>query len=200
MNMKIDPDNQFLWQVNHHRMEGETIRDSVLHLAGRLDRTMGGREIPLEESNSSRRRSIYFRHGHERQVEFIETFDGANVLECYRRNTTIVPQQALALSNNVVVREQSRRVARQLSDVATSDTVFVQQAFRHLLSRESTNAEVTRCLTFLRTQAELIEQGDLTYIEGAPPALVQAALDPLLCARQGLVHVLMNHNDFVTLR
>jgi hypothetical protein len=199
-NSKTDPDNRLLWRMNHRRMEGETIRDSVLHLAGELDRAMGGREIPLEQSDTSRRRSIYFRHGHERQVEFLRTFDGASVLECYRRNNTIVPQQALALANSVVIREQSRLIAQRLSTIATRDSTFVQRSFRHLLSREPTEAEQVHCLTFLKSQATLIARGGLTYNEDAPQAKVAAATDPDLRAREGLVHVLLNHNDFVTVR
>jgi hypothetical protein len=199
-NSQTDPDNRLLWRMNHRRMEGETIRDSVLYLARRLDQTMGGREIPLEQSDSSHRRSVYFRHGHERQVEFLRTFDGASVLECYRRNNTISPQQALALSNSVVIREQSRRLARQMSTFTTNDPSFVRQAFRLLLGRDPSEAEQVHCLAFLKSQTVLIVEGGLTYNDDAPPANVAAATDPSLRAREGLVHVLLNHNDFITVR
>ena len=51
-------------------------------------------------------------------VDFsVPTFvDGASVLECYRRNSTIVPQQALALSNSVLIRGQARVIAGRRAD------------------------------------------------------------------------------------
>jgi hypothetical protein len=41
-------------------MEAEVVRDSVLHLAGSLDLTIGGRPIPNAEAEKSKRRSLYF--------------------------------------------------------------------------------------------------------------------------------------------
>lgn len=199
-NSQLDPDNKRLWKMNHRRMEGETIRDSVLHLAGTLDTTLGGREIPLDESDASLRRSIYFRHGHERQVEFLKMFDGASVLECYRRNSTIVPQQALALSNSVVIREQSRLLAAKLGSETQTDREFTQAVFVHLLSRQPSEIELDRCAKFLGQQTELLRTGGLTYDPSAPESKAKPAEDPKRRAREGLVHVLFNHNDFVTIR
>src|SRR5262249_22372212 len=44
-NAGIDEDNRWLWRMNARRMEAEIIRDSVLAVAGRLDRTFGGAEL-----------------------------------------------------------------------------------------------------------------------------------------------------------
>ena len=44
-NARIDPDNHYLWRMNVKRMEAEVIRDTLLHLAGRLD-TQHGRARP----------------------------------------------------------------------------------------------------------------------------------------------------------
>lgn len=202
-NIEHDPDNQLLWKMNSRRLEGEVVRDSVLSLAGSLDLTQGGPEIALDQSQVSRRRSLYFRHGHERQVPFLATFDGANVMDCYRRNVTIVPQQALALSNDLVVREQSRSYAAQLTDELSSQPhsrMFIDEAFKRILCRKPSNLEMEYCQNFLIEQARLIESGKLTYPDQAPDSLKAAANDSVLRARQSLVHVLFNHNDFVTIR
>ena len=37
----IDGDNRYLWRMNRRRLEAEAYRDSVLQLAGLLDRRMG---------------------------------------------------------------------------------------------------------------------------------------------------------------
>ena len=39
-------------------------------------------------------------HSHNEHNKFLSAFDDANVLECYRRAESIVPQQALALENS----------------------------------------------------------------------------------------------------
>jgi hypothetical protein len=44
--------------MNSRRAEAEVIRDSILHVAGNLDRSLGGSEIPLTEAETSRRRSF----------------------------------------------------------------------------------------------------------------------------------------------
>jgi hypothetical protein len=181
-NAAIDPENRWLWRMNSRRAEAEVIRDSVLHVAGNLDRSLGGPEIPLDQGETSRRRSLYFRHAHERQIPFLEAFDGADVTECYRRSVTVVPQQALALANSALPYEQSRELARKLAadGAGVTDAAFVRLAFEHLLTRPPTAAERDRCLGFLKEQGE------------------QAEADSV--RRASLLHALMNHNDFLTIR
>jgi hypothetical protein len=41
-NAKIDPDNKYVWRWNRRRLEGESIRDSVLAVSGALNLKMGG--------------------------------------------------------------------------------------------------------------------------------------------------------------
>ena len=41
-NLAIDPDNRYFWRMNPRRMEAEVVRDNLLHVAGRLDPTLGG--------------------------------------------------------------------------------------------------------------------------------------------------------------
>jgi hypothetical protein len=54
---------------------------------------------------------------------------------------------------------------------------------------------------FLSEQTALLTSGKkLTASEGAPASPVHPAADPVQRARENLVHVLMNHHDFVTIR
>ncbi|MGH7222224.1 MAG: DUF1553 domain-containing protein, partial [Gemmataceae bacterium] len=202
-NIIRDRDNRYLWRMNVRRMEGEVVRDSMLYVAGQLDRTMGGPDIDHHLGLSSRRRSLYFRHAAEKQMEFLNLFDAASVNECYRRSESIVPQQALALANSSLALSQSRLLARALSQqVATTDSsLFVRAGFEQVLSRPPTEQELTACQKFLRDQAALLaERKKLTTLLGTPASPVPPATDPVQRAREGLIHVLMNHNDFVTIR
>jgi hypothetical protein len=170
--------------MNDRRLEAEAIRDSILHVAGNLDTTMGGPEIPLTEGDTSRRRGIYFRHAHERQTKFLSAFDGASALECYRRATTVVPQQALAMFNSPLPREQARLLAEQLTKetakLADADNAFIAAAFEAVLGRPPSSAELERCQRFLAEQGKIVA-------------------DPMR-GRENLVHSLFNHSDFVTVR
>src|SRR5207247_7505842 len=38
----VDAPNALLWRMNRPQLEAEAVRDAVLAVAGRLDRTMGG--------------------------------------------------------------------------------------------------------------------------------------------------------------
>ncbi|HTU21550.1 MAG TPA: DUF1553 domain-containing protein [Gemmataceae bacterium] len=202
-NLDHDRDNRYLWRMNVRRMEGEVVRDSLLYVAGQLDGTMGEPDIDHHLGLTSRRRSLYFRHAAEKQMELLTLFDAASVNECYRRSESIVPQQALALSNSSLALAQSRLLARSLSQqVGTGDSsAFVKAAFEQVLTRLPTEQELTACQKFLRDQAALLaESKKMTTSPGTSISSVPPAADPVQRAREGLIHVLLNHNDFVTIR
>ena len=97
---RIDPENRGYWHFPAARMEAEEVRDSLLHVAGGLDPTLGGPDIDLDQGLTSRRRSLYFTHHGEARMPFLELFDAPDACDAYRRTTSVVPQQALALVNN----------------------------------------------------------------------------------------------------
>src|SRR5207249_903423 len=99
-NLKDDAENHLYWRMNSQRMESQVVRDSLLHLAGELDLTRGGPSIETPMQEASKRRSLYFFHSAIERNKFLSTFDEADPLDCYRRRTSIIPQQALALSNS----------------------------------------------------------------------------------------------------
>jgi hypothetical protein len=42
---RLDPDNLLLGRMNRIRLEGEIIRDALLTVSGRLNRTVGGASV-----------------------------------------------------------------------------------------------------------------------------------------------------------
>jgi hypothetical protein len=205
-NIEIDPDNHWLWRMNLRRLEAEAVRDATLAAAGNLDLTEGGPDIDHETGQTSRRRSIYFRHAYEKKMKFLELFDVASENECYRRSESIIPQQALAMANSPIALTQARLLARSLSeeiasDDASSRETFIQLAFEQVLAREPTDDEMNTCREFLTQQTELLSDGaSLTAFTAGGAPQVAPSQDPKMRARENLVHVLLNHNDFVTLR
>ena len=200
-NSEIDADNRYLWRQNVRRLDAEVIRDSVLHVADHLDLTQGGPESDFTQGEQIPRRSLYFRHAYEKQMPMLVLFDTASPNECYRRSESIIPQQALALSNSKLTLESARRLASSLGTADSSSEEFIQQAFRRILSRTPTLKETETCLSFLETQAErLADPSKLTTFSAGGKTEVKPSDAPAARARENLVHVLMNHNDFVTVR
>jgi hypothetical protein len=190
-------------------MEAEVVRDSLLHVAGQLDLTMGGPDLDHESGLTVPRRSVYFRHASEKQMTLLVLFDTASVSECYRRGESIAPQQALALVNSSLALAQARTLAGRLwkevqaggAPDANPDEAFVRAAFDQLLCRQASNAECSECLAFLKAQAAALENpGRLSRFDSTEKNAVAPAADPRQRARENLVHVLLNHNDFVTIR
>ncbi len=179
---KIDPDNTYLWRAPSRRMEAELVRDNILYATNQLDAAMGGPDIDQNLGLVSRRRSIYLRIAPEKEVEFLKLFDSANPNECYERRPTVVPQQALAMSNSELIINHSRTLAAELSKQAgTDDQKFINLAFVQILSRPPTAEELSLC------SRALAAHPTTRPADSARP-------------RQNLVLVLFNHNDFVTIR
>jgi hypothetical protein len=188
--LKTDPDNQFLWRREPVRLEAQVVRDCILSLAGTLDATTGGPSIPAGEQSKSRRRSVYFWHSDIDRNLFLTTFDDADVKECYRRDQSIVPQQALALSNAAIVHDSATTIAERIISAGTtagagmSDEAFLDRAFVMLLDRRPSADERAACSAAIGKWRALGKPAGA----GADPALVH------------MVWALLNHNDFVTLR
>jgi hypothetical protein len=201
-NLSIDPENVYLWRMNPRRMEAETVRDSLLQLAGRLDTTRGGPELDEETGETCFRRSIYFRHAVDLQMTFLKLFDGASPMECYQRGESVVPQQALALVNSKLSAAMAEALAVKLSDDERnrSGAAFTRAAFESVLNRDPTPRELIECQEFLHAQAELVKS-PVRLTQWKPDASgVKTQAEPELRARVDLVHALFSHNDFVTIR
>jgi len=197
-NTKIDRDNKYLWRYPPHRLEAEAVRDCVFHVAGKLDLTRGGPDIDYTLGLKTPRRSLYFRHAAEKQMEFLQLFDAANVTECYERQHSIVPQQALAMMNSEVALKHARILARSIAAKSNEPDAFTVAAFEHILSRGPTDAERAECTTFLDSQTKANQATKLSGGNVADGS--QASNDAAQRARENLVHALMNHHEFVTIR
>lgn len=142
--------------------------------------------MPPAAQEESTRRSLYFYHSNNDRNIFLTTFDGAAVKECYRREQSIGPQQALALSNSRLVQDASRKIADRLTqpapgEPAVDDVDFVRRAWLELLAIRASETEVAACVKALAQWRPL---------DPADPA----------SARAHLIWTLLNHTDFVTLR
>jgi len=174
VNRERDPENHYLWRMNPVRLDAQILRDSLLHLSARLDPRLGGPTLDAKSGDKLLRRSLYFNQTRDESNIFLEMFDNANVLDCYRRAESIVPQQALALMNAQTSLSSAEVIARRLDQ--PTDEAFVRTAFQSLLCSTPGPEELQTCLEALK---EL----------GAPEK-----------ARLAFIHTLLNHHDFITVR
>ena len=198
--LAVDPDNRHLWRRTPVRLDAEVVRDSILAHSGSLDLTMGGPPVLAAQQDTSLRRSLYFFHSNNERNMFLTTFDGPAAKECYQRDQSIVPQQALALSNSGLVHEASQRIAARLSrpvagaadgpaaadavvaGAVVDDLEFIRRAWMVLVAIHPGEAEVAACRRALAEWRRL------------EPSVSEVAV------RAHLVWSLINHNDFVTQR
>ncbi len=163
------------------------VRDSLISLAGELDIQVGGPSIPASDEKS-RRRSLYFVHSHNEHHKLLSAFDDANVLDCYRRGESIVPQQALALENSRLAMEMVDRIVSRLQALnpTANDREFGRLAFVAILADEPSEDE-QKWIEVMMTKIRALTS-DVNSVQATNQA------------RTGLVRGLVNHNDFITIR
>lgn len=165
---RIDPGNELLTRAHRRRLPAEAIRDAMLFVSGRLDKTPGG--SPVEglgvlvtqnkagakefKRQASLRRSMYLPIIRNELPPLLTTFDFADPdLVVGRRSTTNVPTQSLLLMNSPFVMDCSDSTAKQLlySEAAVADpAIAVRQAYRSVLSRPPTEREIQQAVQFLQ--------------------------------------------------
>lgn len=176
-----DPENKLWWRRLPIRIESQLVRDSLLSLAGTLDPTVGGPSVLPGEQATSLRRSLYFFHSNNERNLFLTTFDEALVKDCYRREQSVVPQQALALSNSKLALDTAEKIAGRLNEKYADESAFVQAAFRLIIGVNPNRDEMAASMAALESWRGIPGESEKS-------------------ARSNLVWVLINHNDFVTLR
>ncbi len=180
---QIDTENQWYWRMNTGRMEVEVVRDSLIELAGKIDPTMGGQELENKDIFTTWRRTIYYSCQPEEdgKSQLGMLFDGPDASDCYRRTRTVIPQQSLALTNSPLVHELSPLIAKRIETSwkrfePIPNDAFVIEAFRTILNRAPTAEEQALCEEYVSRNPDTQSQ------------------------RVSLVRVLLNHNDFITIR
>ncbi|MBM83625.1 MAG: hypothetical protein CMJ78_23960 [Planctomycetaceae bacterium] len=191
----IDSNNEYYWRRLPMRMDAQVIRDSLLYLSSAMNSSMGGPSIKPTPKDNMFRRSLYFLHSRDDRAKFLAMFDDADIMNCYRRSESIVPQQALALSNSELSLTLAARISEQLAgeiiaripaEDGRRNREFVDRAIATILCRRPTAEEHALCLEALAEFTKLLTE--------------QKASQPELNARVNLVHALLNHNDFITIR
>ncbi|HUE69771.1 MAG TPA: DUF1549 domain-containing protein [Pirellulaceae bacterium] len=156
----IDADNRLLWRANRRRLEAEAIRDSVLLVSGKLDKSMGGPsfqdfvidkpehsphyEYHLHDPDDpkSHRRSIYRFIVRSQQQPFMTTLDCADPsMQVDKRNESLSALQALALLNNGFMVTMAKHYSARLDARGGDLPAKVERAVYECLGRPATAEE-----------------------------------------------------------
>lgn len=190
-----DPSGRLFSRWVPRRMEAEAIRDAMLHVSGKLDRTLGGSLLTVKNRAyffdhtskdltryDSPRRSIYLPVVRNNIYEVMQLFDGtdASVSNGNRAITTIATQ-ALFFMNSPLMLECSKGLADRVIREQHERSKQVEALYQISLSRSPTIEEARQGEAFLE---EAASQAGLNHQE----------------ALSALAQVLLSTNEFVTIR
>jgi hypothetical protein len=199
--MEVDPGNRLLHHYPARRMEAESIRDSILATSGRLDRTQFGMSIPPAREkddpyhrlfrgplDGKGRRSVYIKCVLMESPAFLGAFNmPGGKITTGRRDTTNVPEQALALLNDPFVLQQAGEWSHRLVERKDETVVTrIDGLFRAALGRGPTSDERDRFEAFVLEVAKLQQKPEADIL--ASEALWQ-----------DVAHAIFNLREFVTI-
>ncbi len=111
---KADPDNRLVGRFNRQRLEAEAIRDTLLAVSGKLDRTMGGVST---RDFSSPRRTLYIMSVRSDRSGYAPLFDTADPTSSVdRRVISTVAPQALFLNEQLICGNTGEGAGRTSKD------------------------------------------------------------------------------------
>ncbi|WP_395137725.1 PSD1 and planctomycete cytochrome C domain-containing protein [Armatimonas sp.] len=199
---KLDPANTLLWRQRRQRLEGESIRDSILAVSGQLNLQMSGPSIYPRVSgevlatgsthkwgsspeDQQRRRTVYVFQRRSLSLPMTEVFDGPDMVNtCPKRQSTTIAPQALAMFNGEFGWEQARHFAERVAKEAGSDSAAqITLAYRLALVRKPTPTQLAQATAFLAKKAELHRD--------------EKKASPQQAALADFCHVLFNTNEFL---
>jgi uncharacterized protein DUF1553/uncharacterized protein DUF1549/cytochrome c len=193
----VDPEDRLLWRYPYRRLDVEAIRDSMLAVAGNLNRQMYGPAVYLPipaaaiEAHTDKqaawqlsaepqiaRRTVYAFVKRTLLVPMLETLDFCDTTQSTdRRAITSVAPQALTLFNGEFVSRQAEQFAQRLAREADSGiNRQIRLAFQLALAREPAADEARAMQQFFEREAAATDR---------QAALVQVC------------RVILNLNEFV---
>lgn len=164
--MAIDGACDLLWRFPPRRLEAESIRDSILSVAGTLDHQVGGKgfdgfEVEMENVRhffpkstygpADWRRMVYMTKVRQERDSVFGAFDCPDASQVIdRRSRSTTPLQSLNLLNSSFVLQQAALMARSLESEASRKSVSpVVIAYQRAYSRSASPEEVQSARSFV---------------------------------------------------
>ncbi len=201
----IDPANDLLWRMRLRRLESEAVRDTILAVSAKLDRTPGGppiltaaqpdgsitlKEDSLPTPTAKWRRSLYLLARRNYHPSVLGVFDQPVLAtNCTARQSSAVVTQSLTMLNDAFVLEQAdafaERVLAESGGGGSDPGNAIDLAFRLALTRPPTPEEQQWSAELLHRQQDRARAGGA----GAEDARRQSFAQ--------LCHVLLNSSEFL---
>ncbi len=150
------------------RLDAEALRDRILFVSGRLDRSLFGRPVPVAEdsvglvlpANDSPRRSIYLEVRRTKPVSLLAAFDApVMAVNCDRRPVTTSAPQSLMLMNSEFVLNHAQVLAKRLrSETPTPPDLsrMIAHAWQLAYNRSISHQEQDWSRAFIAQQLEVL--------------------------------------------
>lgn len=194
-----DAENRLWHHMPLRRLDAESIRDSILAISGRLDPQLGGAPIDPHRAaedaakrlfsgplDGAGRRSIYLKMTLMEPPKFLAIFNQPIPKHCTgKRDTTNVPDQALAMLNDPFVVAMAKHWSERLmQDARPTCEARAEQMLYSAFGRKPEPTEIARLVEFTQHCAKL-RGGDPSSALSFQPAWQDAA------------HALFNAKEFV---
>lgn len=181
-NLKIDPNDTYLWHFRLQRLEAEPVWDSMHAAAENLDLKVGGpsfdtgqggggrgnrRRGDAQASNNDskkKRRGVYMVRGYSSSRDvtpaFLQAFDvDDGRAPCPMRTQTVTAPQALFLMNSPEIENTSNDFATRLQTESKGDLKSaVDLAYRITLARPPSPVEENNALNYLQNDPARLKQ------------------------------------------
>jgi hypothetical protein len=168
-NAQLDPRNELFGRFTRHRLDAESLRDSLLVVSGELEEGGGGQHPfppphtwgwtqhnPFVAVYDTRQRSIYLMQQRLRKNPYLALFDGADPSSSTgARLPSTTPLQALFLMNGSLAHSVAVSFAGRVIDSAADEAARLETAYQLAFGRSPDAEERQQCSEFLtdyRTQ------------------------------------------------
>lgn len=164
---QIDSENVFLWRMNRRRLTAEEVRDAVLSVSGKLDRTMYGPGFQLfvlehpqhsphyeydkhdPDDATSHRRTIYRFIVRSQPDPFMTTLDCADSSQSVpRRDETVTALQALSLLNNKFMLRMAEHFSTRLQSEAELRNQQINRAYQLVTGHQPSPDQLSTLLKY----------------------------------------------------
>ena len=174
-----DFDNKLWWRAERQRQDAEALRDAMLSVSGKLDRSQGGPSFKpvisaealeglsrktgawqASPASEQGRRSVYMYSQRSLLPPLMTTFDFCDTTQpCGQRDVSTVAPQALALLNGEFAHEQSDALAKRVFDSAgATPEARIEAAWKLALGRAPRADELSLARSHLERQQARFEQ------------------------------------------
>lgn len=175
-NSLVDSGNMWYWRFDRHRLDAESLRDTILMLGGSLDLNRPGPH-PFPEpskwrftahhqfnhvSYPSDHRSVYLMVQRLHAHPYLSLFNGADPsLSTPVRDNSTVAMQALYLLNNEFVHQKATDFAGRLLSNSSEPEARIKSGYMQVFGRLPTEVELAKCSTFVdQYHRSLLAEGE----------------------------------------